>query len=105
MRLLPREQKERIEKHFDWLLGEAKSSRVVILSEPCDCGSHIRHNNGGNYHEIIEFTFDDGSWYGKYGTTSEYSEPQWVKVKEEEIVKDLKKTLSDGWSWYIEGDE
>jgi len=23
-----------------------------LYGEPCNCGSHIRHNNGGNYHRI-----------------------------------------------------
>jgi len=25
----------------------------ILYSEPCDCGSHIRHNNGGNYHARV----------------------------------------------------
>lgn len=28
-----------------------KKDMQVILEEVCDCGSHIRHNNGGNYHD------------------------------------------------------
>lgn len=27
---------------------------IAKIREPCDCGSQIRHNNGGNYHERIE---------------------------------------------------
>ncbi len=26
----------------------------LYLIEPCDCGSQIRHNNGGNYHRVTE---------------------------------------------------
>lgn len=25
----------------------------VLYQEPCNCGSQIRHNNGGNYHEVV----------------------------------------------------
>jgi len=27
---------------------------IEILREPCDCGDRIRHNNGGNYHEVLK---------------------------------------------------
>lgn len=29
-----------------------RKSVITLYSEPCDCDSHIRHNNGGNYHAI-----------------------------------------------------
>jgi hypothetical protein len=37
---------------------------TLLYREPCDCGSHIRHNNGGNYHKIERLhTFtDDEHW-------------------------------------------
>ena len=34
------------------MLGEIKV--LEELEEPCNCGNQIRHNNGGNYHEIIK---------------------------------------------------
>jgi len=39
-----------------------KKKTKMLYREPCDCGSHIRHNNGGNYHRIERlhtFTNDD----------------------------------------------
>ena len=31
--------------------GGSMNAEVELVSrEPCDCGDHIRHNNGGNYH-------------------------------------------------------
>lgn len=29
-----------------------KKSTIVLYREPCDCGSQIRHNDGGNYHAV-----------------------------------------------------
>jgi hypothetical protein len=25
------------------------------IEEPCNCGNQVLHNNGGNYHQIVEF--------------------------------------------------
>ena len=40
------------ERYGSPLLEGEQISAIVLLSEsePCDCGNHIRHNNGGNYH-------------------------------------------------------
>ena len=43
---------------FEW-------TTATLYEEPCDCGSHIRHNNGGNYHRIEllhTFSNDNGRW-------------------------------------------
>jgi hypothetical protein len=29
-----------------------EKNTITLYAEPCDCGSRIRHNNGGNYHAI-----------------------------------------------------
>lgn len=26
---------------------------IEVYQEPCDCGSQVMHNNGGNYHEVV----------------------------------------------------
>ena len=40
----------------DW-----KVETVNLYEEPCDCGSQVRHNNGGNYHSIARLvTASDG---------------------------------------------
>ena len=41
------------------------------MAQPCDCGSQIRHNNGGNYHETIEMRMDSGSVFRRFTTTYE----------------------------------
>lgn len=67
MRLLPSERKEKIQ---DAIKRFGEEGRLVIY-EPCDCGSRIRHNNGGNYHDIVRLERDGGQAFVKYDTTCE----------------------------------
>ncbi len=30
--------------------GQMQATVDLVSEEPCDCGEHTRHNNGGNYH-------------------------------------------------------
>ena len=40
---------------------EWKTQTVELYEEPCDCGSQVRHNNGGNYHAVARLvTVSDG---------------------------------------------
>jgi hypothetical protein len=74
MHLLPSEQKERIEQA---IIRFNETDKLSIF-EPCDCGSRIRHNNGGNYHDEIYLRRDSGKAYVKYGTTCELvAPPEW----------------------------
>ena len=72
MRLLPSQKKARVEK----ALAELHANRCITVEEPCDCGSHIRHNNGGNYHQIMKFQEDSGRWYAQKDSTSQYYHPR-----------------------------
>jgi len=38
---------------------------IVLYREPCDCGSQLRHNDGGNYHAVdkLHLIRDDDSIY------------------------------------------
>lgn len=47
MRLLPSEREEAIKNAKARFEAEGEFN----IFEPCDCGSHIRHNNRGNYHD------------------------------------------------------
>lgn len=38
------------------LLQNLKEGEELFFSEPCDCGSRIMHNNGGNYHQRQRIT-------------------------------------------------
>lgn len=77
MNLLPSQQKNRIEeaiKNFD-------TNGKLVIYEPCNCGSHVRHNNGGNYHAIITLQQDDGKIFAKFDSTSELEPPvEWEEV-------------------------
>ncbi len=97
MRLLPSEQEERIQEA---IVRYAETGELVI-GESCNCGSQTRHNNGGNYHEII-FLKRDNPWYHenhyvKYETTCELVEPaEWDRLKS---VSETHKIIRDNADW------
>lgn len=55
---------------------------IALYHEPCDCGNHIRHNNGGNYHlrESVH-TFSDGK--GKWCVVIEHTTTREDFLKDE----------------------
>lgn len=71
MKLLPSEQREKTKK----AIVEYKNNGILTIEEPCDCGSHIRHNNGGNYHTIIFLKKDGNQSFVKIETTCELTPP------------------------------
>lgn len=82
MFFLPSEQKEIKEA----ILRSLEEEGRAFMYEPCNCGSHIRHNNGGNYHEIINFVKEDNKYYVRFTSTSEFDGPgRWEKVDIEKI--------------------
>ena len=44
-------------------MTEEEIKIIEILREPCNCGSHIRHNNGGNYHKVLKLLEFKGKLY------------------------------------------
>lgn len=85
MRLLPSEQKERIEEAVE----QFNSTGQLTIEEPCDCGNQVRHNNGGNYHDIIRLARDNDKTFIVEDTTSELEAPaEWEEASEsaEEII-------------------
>ena len=98
MKLLPIEQQKRVNETLPQLIDDAKNGNVVTLYEPCNCGSQVRHNNGGNYHEIVSVVKDKGKWYKKEDSTCELTEPsEWFETKEESVIETLKNALIEGW--------
>ena len=71
MNLLPSEAKKRAKA----AIQEFEKTGRLTIYEPCDCGSQIRHNNGGNYHDIIRMAIDSGGIFVKYDTTCELVAP------------------------------
>jgi hypothetical protein len=89
MHLLPSEQKERVVE----AIKEFEDSGELDISEPCDCGSRIRHHNGGNYHDKI-YLQRDGEVYVKYDTTCELTPPaEW------EPCEDWKSVIEQHADW------
>lgn len=63
-----------------------RSAGTVVLQEPCDCGNNIRHNNGGNYHQVIRLKIRLGKIWAQFGSTCELlPEPDWELAGEDVI--------------------
>lgn len=88
MRLLPSEQNRRAE-HAKEEWAKLPEGEVFCLDEPCDCGAHIRHNNGGNPHEEWEFVKDSGKIFARYGNTSEYSQSEWEEISNQQVIQEI----------------
>ncbi len=83
MRLLPSEQKERIEKS----IAELEANDCLSIFEPCNCGSQVMHNNSGNYHSIIDLRKDTGKFYVKYEATCELVPPaEWQECENPKAI-------------------
>ena len=59
----------------------------ISIFEPCNCGSRVMHNNGSNYHDIIDIDIrEDGELYIRYGTTSMLeAEAEWERADDGDI--------------------
>ncbi len=90
MYLLPSEQKKRITKNIEQFNQTGKLS----ILEPCDCGNHVQHNNGGNYHDEIYLRCDEGQVFIKRETTCEL-----VPRAEWEPCDDWEKVIQDNADW------
>jgi hypothetical protein len=91
MRLLPSERADAVEQ----ALIEYKKSGHITIREPCDCGSRIQHNDGGNYHRLITLKNDGGILYVKYDTTCVLTPAaEW-----EESYSDIEEYLNSYADW------
>lgn len=83
MRLLPTEQATAVET----AISEFEQSGELIIREPCDCGDWVKHNNGGNYHQIISLRRDGNKVYSKFDTTCELTpESEWQEEMDWQAV-------------------
>ncbi len=94
MRLLPTAQTAQQKKALMQFLSEGK----ITLSEPCNCRGQVAHNNGGNYHEIVEFQMDGGVCLRDDTTTSDYApQPDWQEVEFSEAIDDIAELAARGY--------
>jgi hypothetical protein len=93
MRNLPSETKKLVgEKVCE--ITNLKDGEIAYIAQPCDCGSHIRHNNGGNYHETVAITRDGNVLFMKVESSCELSAPaEWEKL--ETPVRDIVERYSE----------
>ena len=83
MNLLPSEKKLRI----DEAIRKFDETGSLSIFEPCDCGSRISHNNGGNYHDEIYLRHDSGENFVKFDTTCELTtRAEWQKCNNPEAI-------------------
>jgi hypothetical protein len=92
MNILPSEQKKRTKVAIKYFEDNGELS----IYEPCDCGSRIRHNNGGNYHEIIRLIRDEDQVFIKHDTTCELvPDAEWYECQDwKKVIKDYADWLS-----------
>ncbi len=66
--------------------------------EECNCGAMVRHNNGGNYHNILAVNYENNQWYlRQYDTCELKNQPDWEKVGIKEIREALKEVFSNNY--------
>lgn len=86
MNLLPSEREARRAQ----ALAQLEKTGNLVIHEPCNCGGRIRHNNGGNYHEIISLRLEDNKHYVQFDSTCELTPPaEWEEIastRAEEII-------------------
>ncbi len=80
---LPSEQESNIKEAIETF----HTTGSLSIYEPCDCGSHVRHNNGGNYHDEIFLRRDSNKTFVKYETTCELVTPaEWQECNNAEAI-------------------
>ena len=85
MKLLPSTQMDRQVDALSKLLRG-----TVYLQEPCNCMGQIRHNNGGNYHSIVEFRLDSGKCWKRTISTSDYDEwSEWEEIPFGKAIEEI----------------
>ena len=81
---LPYKQQAAVKK----AIKELEETGELDINEPCDCGSHIRHNNGGNYHQIYEIEKNGEGYFIKDDCTSELEPPAtWESSTKEQVYQ------------------
>ena len=104
MKLLPSEQRREVKKSSH-LFTTLKKEGKLTLQESCNCGNHIRHNNGGNYHEIINLAYEmdtelpgDMNFYIQKSSTCELDPtPEWQEISAVEVENLIADRLSSGY--------
>lgn len=76
-KLLPTEQKARLAL----AIKKFRETGELTICEPCNCGEQIRHDNGGNYHGIVEIRRDGKTYVRIYSTCELVETPEWEYCK------------------------
>lgn len=86
MKLLPSELRARIEE-IRKEIRNLKEGERLCYEEPCNCGNNIRHNSGGNYHDIVTIALDGGDYWRLDDSTGGLNEAaEWTRTTLERIL-------------------
>lgn len=80
---------------------------VASAYEPCNCGSHIRHNNGGNYHAewFILYNKQKGTFEYLDSSTCELVYYESYEISEQKLqqrLEDFQRVKREGWNVNID---
>ncbi len=93
------------EKDYPYFDSRHGTVTVVEAAEDCNCGSQIRHNNGGNYHDLKAIVFrPETSAYELWETTtSEFDDWEMTSVTKSDYQNLINSLLElDGRGWSVE---
>lgn len=92
MKKLPSELERELQENL-LAVQQLQDGEKLVFSQDCDCGSQIRHNNGGNYHDTVVITRDKGQLFAKRETTCELvAAAEWEEVlpnEVEELIREV----------------
>ena len=93
MHYLPEQQGRILRRAMTELLTGGSTD----IQQPCNCGGQVRHNNGGNYHSIIEARVaEDGQILWRDGSTSDYDDSDWERIELAKLYDILRERIA---SW------
>jgi len=82
------------------ILKQVENKGFAVLEEDCNCGLQIRHNNGGNYHQNVEYSkgTEPNEYYEQWDDSCELdgpNEPRQISYQEmrESIARSLEQGL------------
>lgn len=61
----------------------------VKISEKCDCGMKILHNDGGNYHQQLKLKREEGRYWYKNDTTCKLVSKKWKLIHPDELPEKI----------------
>lgn len=82
-----------------------EAGKVVEFCEPCDCGSQVRHNNGGNYHQFLLIKKVNETYLIRWDDTCELTDDEpFISAGKQKYLDALNYAHRMGWEMVIHTD-